>query len=63
MYSIYTTAKQPCHLIAYASLAIIAINNNPDTIRVLDYCNTLTFEEGAKIIIETREHKQPISIP
>jgi hypothetical protein len=59
----YEAQTQPCHLIGYASLAIVAINNNQDTIRVLDYCNSTTFEEGAVIIIEAGESKSPISIP
>lgn len=59
----YQAQMQACHLIGYTSLAIIAINNNQDTIRVLDYCNAGTFEEGAKVIIEAGEYKSPISIP
>lgn len=59
----YEAQTQPCHLVGYASLAIVVINNNQDTIRVLDCCNSATFEEGATVIIEDGKYTNPVSIP
>lgn len=54
---------QACHLMAHVSLTIVAIHDNQDTIRVLDYCNTSIFEKGAKVITQVGKYKEPISIP
>lgn len=59
----YQAQMQPCHLIAYASLAIVAINNNQDTIRVLSCCDISTFKEGTEVLIEAGEYKSPVFIP
>lgn len=59
----YEAQMQPCHILGYASLAIVTLNNNQDTIRVLDYCNPSTFEEGEEVIIETGNYKSPLTVP
>lgn len=59
----YEAQIQPCTVVGYASLAIVAIENTQDTFRVLDACNSSTFKEGNAVIVEAGIYYNPLYIP